>query len=216
MSAQEEMVYVTALFYLKEDKREVFDKYTAKVNAVFSEQGGRLDKVIKPIQVAKGDILLPDEIHFASFSNQKSFEAIGAGTAYLELVRKYREPAVEKLIVIVSKNANSAVALEQGDKSKLYAVTILNYNEGEEHQKNFESYLSQSVAIMPEFGAHFEKFLVPTAVRGDMETPSKVHLFYFDSKEGMQQMLNDDRMKALFPIRDKAVRTASLILGVQK
>jgi uncharacterized protein (DUF1330 family) len=208
-----EKVYVTALFYLKEDGIEKFEAYKANVGEVFAKHHGRVDKMIKPIKLVKGDMSLPDEIHFGVFDSEADFQATGKDVNYQKLVDSLRTPALRDLIVIISKDADSNVPLEIGDESKFYAITLLTIKEGTENKDNFNDYLSKSCAIMPDFGAHFEKFLIPTMVKGDMEKPSKVHLFYFDSMEGVQQMAIDPRMEALYPIRDEALSKANLILG---
>lgn len=213
MDKQNEKVYVTALYYFNEGGEDQFNTYRLGVNEVFKRHDGYLDKVIKPIKLLKGTMDLPDEIHFGTFSNSATFEATGLDAAYQELVVKYREPALKKMIIIISKDAHSDVPLEIGNTSKFYAVTLLNIKDGEMNKSNFEDYLSKSCEIMPEFGAHFEKFLIPSRVKGEMELPSKVHLFYFDTMDGAQKMAADPRMLELYPVRDKALSSATLILG---
>lgn len=213
MEKQNEKVYVTALYYFNEGGEDQFSTYRLRVNEVFKKHDGYLEKVIKPIKLLKGTMDLPHEIHFGTFSNLATFEATGLDTAYQELVAKYREPALKKMIVIISKDAHSDVPLEIGNASKFYAVTLLKVKDGETNKSNFEDYLSKSCEIMPEFGVHFEKFLIPTMVKGELELPSKVHLFYFDTMDGAQKMATDPRMLDLYPVRDKALSSATLILG---
>ncbi len=208
-----EKVYVTALYYLKKDGREKFEEYKSKVGEIFEKNNGSVDKVIKPIKLVKGNMALPDEIHFGIFENEEHFQATGKDVDYVNLVESYRTPALDSMIVIISIDAQSIVPQEIGDNSKFYAITLLTYNEGQHHKDNFEEYLSKSCTIMPEFGAHFEKFLIPTLVKGNLEKPSKVHLFYFDNMDGVQKMASDPRMLELYPIRDKALSSATLILG---
>lgn len=208
-----EKVYVTALYYLKKDGQEKFEKYKLDVGEIFKKNNGSIEKMIKPLKLVKGNLALPNEIHFGVFENEEYFQATGKDSDYVKLVENYRAPALDSMIIIISRDAHSAVPQEVGDKSKFYAITLLTYKIGENHKNNFDDYLSKSCAIMPEFGAHFEKFLVPTMVKGNLEKPNKVHLFYFDSMEGVQKMATDPRMLELYPIRDTALSNATLILG---
>ncbi len=208
-----EKVYITVLFYLKDNGQKKFDAFKDEVAVLYAKHHGKQEKIIKPMQLVKGDIKLPSEIHFSSFESQNDFYTMSEDPAYQKLVDSLRTPALENLLVIISKDAHSVVPQEIGDRDKFYAVTLLTIKEGEEHHTNFNNYLEQSCEIMSGFGAHFEKFLVPTVVQGNFEKPSKVHLFYFDSMDGIKKMSTDARMKALYPIRDKALKSAHLILG---
>ena len=49
-------------------------------------------------------------------------------------------------------------------------------------------------------------------IKGKMEMPSKVHLIYFDSMEGLQKIATDQRMNEHYPIRDALLKDTNLIL----
>jgi len=116
--ADKEKVYITALFYLKKDGREKFEVYKSKVGEVFKKNHGSVEKVIKPIKLVKGNLALPDEIHFGVFENEEYFQTTGKDTDYLNLVESYRTPALDSMIVIISRDAQSNVPQEVGDDSK--------------------------------------------------------------------------------------------------
>lgn len=77
----------------------------------------------------------------------------------------------------------------------------------------FNEYLTKSCAIMPEFGAHYEGFLVPFEVKGNIEKLDKTHLFYLDNISGFGLLGTNLRMQELAPLRDKSIKNIDLILG---
>jgi len=208
-----EPIFVTALFYLKDGQESLFEEYKSKVNTVFQENEAELTKIIKPLKLLKGNMKLPDEIHFGYFKNMEQLEKTGADPAYQDLVNTLRNPYVERLEIILSKKVENNIQLEKGDHSKFYAITILDYKEDTASKEIFLDYLNKSCAIMPEFGAHFEQFLSPFQVKGSMQKPDRVHLFYMNDMKGFKLMSADDRMQALYPLRDQSVNNANLILG---
>ena len=117
------------------------------------------------------------------------------------------------MIVISSKLSDFEFTREIGDKSKAYGIALLNYNEGEKYEKLFEDYHNQVCEIMPEFGTHFERFLIPTGIKGDFKQPDEIHRFYFDSMDGLQQMGSDPRMLKLFQLRDESLSDLNFIIG---
>lgn len=212
-NAPKEKVYVTALFYLKEDGHEKFTEYKTKVGKVFAKHNGYVTKKIKPIKLVKGTMELPDEIHFGYFESMDDLVAAGDDKAYQNLIKNLRTPSLKNLVVILSKQAIFDVPLETGDETKFYGITLLNYNQNNGSENMFNEYLTKSCAIMAEFGAHFEHFQVPFEVKGDFEKPDKVHLFYMDDMEGFGQLGADLKMQELSPLRDKSLKKIDLILG---
>lgn len=210
---ENQKIYVTALIYLKPGQRPLFDQYRAKAAAILERHGARLERIIKPGMLVKGNLPLPDEIHFAVYDSPASQEAVKSDPDYQKVVRELREPSVEKLIVIPSRLSHFSFSREVGDKSKAYGVALMNFNEGAEYEKLFEEYHEQVCAIMPEFGTHFERFLIPTGVAGDLTKPDEIHRFYFDSMEGLQQMGSDQRMLELFPLRDRSLKELNFMIG---
>ncbi len=210
----ENKIYLTAFFYLNEDQIEKFNSYKKNVEKVFKKHHVKITKKIKPIKMVKGTMALPDEIHFGQFLSAKDWEALGKDPDYQKLVYSLRNPSVDKLIVALSYNAPLAgITTENGQPTNIFAITIINYKQGEANRQLFQEYLQASCKIMPEFGAHFEHFLAPFEVKGEMQKPDKIHLFYMDKMEGFQQMANDERMQKLFPLRDKSVESAQLMIG---
>lgn len=213
MELQTNKIYVTSLMYFKSGEEEKFKEYKTKVDTIFAKHNGYVTKKIKPLRLLKGDIELPDEIHFGHFENMQSLLAAGEDKDYRHLIETLRTPSLEKLVIILSKSANFDVKLETGDETKFYGITILNYKKEAGSEKIFNEYLTKTCAVMPEFGTHFEHFLIPFQVKGDFEKPDKVHLFYLDTREGFQKIGTDPRMEELIPLRDKSVEKAILILG---
>ncbi len=206
-------IYVTTFYYFHENEKSTFDDYQLKVSSLYTKNHGQLTKKIKPLQRVKGDIELPSEVHMYRYKSEDDYKKLIEDPHYLSLTKMYNESLLKKSITFISKEAHSNTPLEIGDTSKMYAMTLLTYKEGKNHQENFETYLEKSCAIMPEFGVHFEQFLIPMRGIGNMEIPNKIHLFYFDSKEGLQEMMEDPRMKALFPLRDQSLKKAHLFIG---
>lgn len=210
---EDQSVYVTTFYYLHENEKSIFDDYQSKVASMYTKYHGQLTKKMKPLQLVKGNIELPSEVHMYTYKNEEDYNKLIEDPQYLSLTKAYKELLVKKPVTFISKDAHANIPLEIGDTSKMYAMTILTYKEGKNHQENFETYLEKSCAIMPEFGVHFEQFLIPIKGIGTTKIPNKIHLFYFDSKEGLQEMIQDPRMIELFPLRDQSLKEAHLFLG---
>jgi uncharacterized protein (DUF1330 family) len=210
---EKDKIYATALIYIKKDQESKFEEYRAKAGAILERHNARLEKVIKPTMLAQGSMQLPDEIHFVVFDTKESMEAVNNDPDYKKIIKELRTPSVEKLIVIPSKLSDFKFTREIGDKSKAYGIALLNYNKGKKYEKLFENYHNQVCEIMPEFGTHFERFLIPTGIKGDFKQPDEIHRFYFDSMEGLQQMGSDPRMLKLFPLRDESLSNLNFIIG---
>ena len=210
---EKDKIYVTVLVYIKEGMQTTFAEYRAKTGAIFERYGARIEKVIKPTMMAKGEMELPSEILFAVFDSKESMEAVNNDTDYQKVIEELRTPSVDKLIVIPSQLSDFEFEREVGDKHKTYGIALLNYNKGELYKAQFEKYHNQACEIMPEFGTHFERFLIPTKVNGDFDKPDEIHRFYFDAMDGLQRMGSDERMQALFPLRDQSLRTLNFIIG---
>lgn len=210
---EKDKIYVTALIYIKEGQQSKFEEYRAKAGAILERHNARIEKVIKPTMLAQGDMPLPDEIQFVVFDSKESMDAVNNDTDYKKIIEELRIPSIEKLIVISSKLSDFEFTREIGDKSKAYGIALLNYNEGEKYEKLFEDYHNQVCEIMPEFGTHFERFLIPTGIKGDFKQPDEIHRFYFDSMDGLQQMGSDPRMLKLFQLRDESLSDLNFIIG---
>lgn len=210
---EKDKIYVTTLIYLKEGEKSKFEAYRAKAGAILERHNARIEKVIKPTMLAQGNMQLPDEVHFVVFDTKESMEAVNNDPDYKKIIKELRTPSVEKLIVIPSKLSDFKFTREIGDKSKAYGIALLNYNEGIKYEKLFEDYHNQVCEIMPEFGTHFERFLIPTGIKGNFKQPDEIHRFYFDSMEGLQQMGSDPRMLKLFPLRDESLSNLNFIIG---
>lgn len=210
---EKDKIYATALIYIKEGHRVQFEEYRAKAGAILERHNARIEKIIKPTMLAQGDMQLPDEIHFVAFDGKESMDAVGKDADYKKIIEELRAPSIEKLIVIILKLSDFEFIREIGDKSKTYGVALINYNNGEKYKELFEDYHNQVCEIMPEFGTHFERFLIPTEIKGDFKQPDEIHRFYFDSMEGLQQMGSDPRMLKLFPLRDNSLSDLNFIIG---
>ena len=210
---ENQKIYVTALIYLKQNEHSRFTAYRARAAAIMERHGARIERIIKPNMMVQGNLPLPDEIHFAVYDSPASLEAVKADPDYQTVVHELRDKAVEKMIIIPAKLSHFSFTREVGDKSKAYGVALMNYQHGDASAKLFENYHEQVCGIMPEFGTHFEHFLVPTAIQGDIRQPHEIHRFYFDSMEGLQQMGSDPRMLALFPLRDKSLSDLNFMIG---
>ena len=213
MNTEKSKIYVTALIYLKEGKQTLFEEYRSKAGAILERHNARIEKIIKPTMLAQGDMKLPDEIHFAVFDSKASMDAVNSDADYKKITDELRSPSVEKLIVIPSRLSDFKFNREIGDKSKTYGIALLNYNEGEKYEKLFEDYHARVCEIMPEFGTHFERFLIPTGLKGDFKQPDEIHRFYFDSMEGLEQMGSDSRMQKLVLLRDESLSDLNFIIG---
>jgi len=210
---EKDKIYATALIYFKEGQQNKFEEYRAKAGAILERHNARIEKIIKPTMLAQGDMPLPDEIQFVVFDSKESVDAMSNDDDYKKIIEELRTPSVEELIVIFSKLSDFEFTREIGFKSKTYGIAFLNYNEGEKYENMFEDYHNQVCEIMPEFGTHFERFLIPTGIKGDFKQPDEIHRFYFDSMEGLQQMGSDPRMQKLFPLRDESLSDLNFIIG---
>lgn len=210
---EKDKIYVTALIYLKKDKEQLFSKYRSRAAAILEKYNARLEKVIQPTMLAKGEMALPSEVHFAVFPDENSLAEINNDPEYEYIINNYRTPSVDSLVIIPSKLSGFEFIREIGDSSKTYGIALLNYNDSNNGESKFKSYHDQACAIMPEFGTHFERFLIPTGIKGNFKKPDEIHRFYFDSMEGLQQMGTDPRMLNLFPLRDESLSHLNFIIG---
>ena len=121
---------------------------------------------------------------------------------------------LDKMFGFVTKKDDLEFYREHGDATKSFGVALIWYKEGEKYAKTFSEYHTAACELIPEFGAHFERFLIPTAAANQaLEMPSEIHRFYFDSADGLQQMVSDSRMQQLFPKRDASLEKLVFILG---
>ncbi|MEK6153929.1 hypothetical protein WIW50_11740 [Flavobacteriaceae bacterium 3-367] len=202
-----------ALFYLKDGQENKFEKLRSRGNVLLEKYGARIERVIKPTIVAQGDLELPDEIHFAVYPNMEALEAFNKDPEFLALKAEVVAPSVEKMYGFVTKKTAFEFTREIGDNSKTYGVALVYFKAGKKYEDQFAEYHDEACAIIPEFGTHFERFLFPIETKGELAQPSEIHRFYFDSKEGMQQMVTDERMLKLFPKRDESLSKLIFILG---
>ncbi len=202
-----------ALFYLKEGQENKFEKLRSRGNVLLEKYGARIERVIKPTMIAQGDIELPDEIHFAVYPNMEALEAFNKDPEFIKLKQEVVAPSVDKMYGFVTKNSDFEFTRELGDSKKTYGVALVYFKEGQKYEDQFAEYHDEACAIIPEFGTHFERFLVPQETKGELAQPSEIHRFYFESQEGMQKMVTDERMQKLFPKRDESLSNLIFILG---
>lgn len=209
-----EQIINTAFFYLKDGEEARFEKLRSRGNVLLEKYGARIERVIKPQMLAAGDIELPDEIHFAVYPNSEAMEAFNQDPEFLQLKQDYLAGAVEKMFGFATRNDDFEFFREIGDVTKTYGIALVYFKEGQKYADQFAAYHEAACEIIPEFGTHFERFLIPFSAANDVqEQPDEIHRFYFDSQEGMQQMVKDQRMQALFPQRDASLKNLVFILG---
>ena len=211
MDSQE--IVNVAIFYLKEGQHKKFEKLRSRGNVLLEKYGARIERVIKPTMVAQGEIEMPDEIHFAVYQNREALDAFNQDPEFLALKAEAVAPSVEKMYGFVTEKSDFQFIREIGDNSKTYGVALVYFKDGKQYEDQFADYHDKACAIIPEFGTHFERFLVPLETKGDLAQPSEIHRFYFDSQEGMQQMVTDERMVKLFPQRDESLSNLIFLLG---
>lgn len=212
--SSDELIVNTAFFYIKDGEEARFEKLRSRGNVLLEKYGARIERVIKPTMLAAGELELPDEIHFAVYPNAAAKAAFDADPEFLQLKQEYLAGAVDKMFGFATHLDNFEFFREIGDATKTYGVALIYFKEGQEHAEQFAQYHEAACAIIPEFGSHFERFLIPFAAANELkEQPDEIHRFYFDSQEGMQQMVTDQRMQALFPQRDGSLKELVFILG---
>ncbi len=204
----------TAFFYLKEGKEKEFEKLRSRGNVLLEKYGAKIERVIKPKMLAAGELELPDEIHFAVYPNKAAKEAFDNDPEFQQLKKDYVASSVEKMFGFTTYNDDFEFFREIGDATKTYGVALVYIKDGKENADQFAAYHQEACKIIPEFGTHFERFLIPYASANDVvKPPSEIHRFYFDSQEGMQNMVADTRMQALFPKRDASLENLIFIIG---
>ncbi len=204
----------TAFFYLKEGKEKEFEKLRSRGNVLLEKYGAKIERVIKPKMLAAGELELPDEIHFAVYPNKAAKEAFDNDPEFQQLKKDYVASSVEKMFGFTTYNDDFEFFREIGDATKTYGVALVYIKDGKENADQFAAYHQEACEIIPEFGTHFERFLIPYASANDVvKPPSEIHRFYFDSQEGMQNMVADTRMQALFPKRDASLENLIFIIG---
>lgn len=213
MNAEKNQIVNVALFYLKEGQEKKFEEFRAKGGVLLEKYGARIERVIKPTMIAQGELESPDEIHFAFYPNQAAFDAFNQDPEFLKLKETLVLPSVEKMYAFPTQLSDFEFTREIGDRTKTFGVALVYFKDGEQYEKQFGEYHDEVCEIIPEFGAHFERFLVPVAANGELEKPDEIHRFYFDTPEGMQQMVSDERMLKLFPKRDASLSNLIFILG---
>lgn len=201
------------LFYLRAGQEKKFEEFRSRGHALLEQYGGHIERMLKPKAMAMGDLELPDEIHFAYYPSQEAKDAFERDPEFIRLRETLAKPAVSKRFIFPTHNSDFEFTREVGDKYKTYGVALVYIKDGEQYKQQFDDYHDQVCEIIPEFGAHFERFLVPIAAQGELAQPSEIHRFYFDTPGGMQTMVQDDRMQALFPKRDAALDNLIFILG---
>ena len=213
-SLKDQEIINTAFFYLKEGKEKEFEKLRSRGNIILEKYGAKIERVIKPKMLAAGELDLPNEIHFAVYPNKAAKEAFDNDPEFLQLKQDYVATSVEKMFGFATHNDDFEYYREAGDATKTYGIALVYIKDGEENADLFASYHKEACEIIPEFGTHFERFLIPFASANDMvKSPSEIHRFYFDSQEGMQKMVADKRMQVLFPKRDASLENLIFIIG---
>ncbi len=202
-----------AFFYLKDGQEKQFERLRSRGNVLLEKYGARIERVVKPTMLAQGELELPDEIHFAVYPNMEALERFNEDPEFLALKEEIVAPSVEKMYGFVTQQSDFQFEREIGDNSKTYGIALVYFKDGDEYEQQFGQYHDEACAIIPEFGTHFERFLVPLDTKGELAQPSEIHRFYFDSQEGMQQMVTDERMLKLFPKRDASLDNLIFILG---
>lgn len=213
MKTDNKEIVNVALFYLKEGQEKKFEKLRSRGNVLLEKYGGRIERVIKPTMIAQGYIEMPDEIHFAVYPNMEALEAFNNDPEFIKLKQEVVAPSVEKMYGFVTKNSGFEFTREIGDSKKTYGIALVYFKEGKQYEEQFAAYHDEACAIIPEFGTHFERFLVPFESKGELAQPNEIHRFYFESQEGMQKMMTDERMQKLFPKRDESLSNLVFILG---
>ncbi|PWL40453.1 hypothetical protein DKG77_06485 [Flagellimonas aquimarina] len=210
-----EQIINTGFFYIKKGKEKEFEKLRSRGNVLLEKYGAKIERVIKPKMLAAGELELPDEIHFAVYPNKEAKEAFDQDPEFIKLKQDYIATSVDKMFGFTTKkDPNFKFYREIGDATKTYGVALIYYKEGEKYQEQFAEYHNAACEIIPEFGTHFERFLIPFASANNLqEQPDEIHRFYFDSQEGMQSMVQDPRMKALFPKRDASLKNLVFLIG---
>ncbi|MCL6273653.1 hypothetical protein M3P19_06505 [Muricauda sp. 2012CJ35-5] len=213
--SKEEQIINTAFFYLKEGKEKDFEILRSRGNVLLEKYGAKIERVIKPKMIAMGDMELPDEIHFAVYPNMKAKEALDNDPEFIKLKQEYIATSVEKMFGFATKkDPDFKFFREIGDVTKTYGIALIYYKDGKQYAEQFTEYHNEACEIIPEFGTHFERFLIPFAAANDLvEQPNEIHRFYFDSPEGMQHMVEDKRMQALFPKRDDSLKNLVFVIG---
>lgn len=212
MEKDQEIVNV-AFVYIKDGKEAQFEEYKRKGAALLEQYGGKLERIIKPQKLVKGTIELPDEIHFARYPSIEVFDQLNADPVFIKLRKELAMSSIEKIQVFPSKNTDFKYTQEHGDLTKTYGVALVYFKEGKHYEKQFADYHEDACKIIPEFGAHFERFIAPFSQKGNLNKPDEIHRFYFDSPDGMKQMGSDKRMQALFPKRDESLKDLVFIIG---
>ena len=211
---QDEQIINTAFFYLKDGQEKNFEKLRSRGNVLLEKYGAKIERVIKPQMLAAGEIELPDEIHFAVYPSIAAKEAFDQDPEFIQLKKDYIATSVEKMFGFTTHNDDFEFFREIGDATKTYGIALVYLKEGKKHADQFAEYHQQACEIIPEFGTHFERFLIPFASANDLiKQPNEIHRFYFDSPEGMQNMVTDSRMQALFPKRDASLENLVFIIG---
>ncbi len=203
-----------AFFYLKDGQEARFEKLRSRGNVLLEKYGARIERVIKPKAIPQGDLDMPDEIHFAKYPNKAAFDAFNQDPEFLALKKEIVEASVQKMYGFITKNSDFKFTRELGDSKKTYGIALVYFKDGRQYQEAFADYHDKACAIIPEFGTHFERFLVPTTAANDhLAMPNEIHRFYFESQEGLNKMVNDSRMQQLFPQRDASLKDLIFIIG---
>ena len=204
----------TGFFYLKKDSKSNFEKFRNRAHVILEQYGGRIERIIKPNQV-KGELELPDEIHFAYYPSVEAKEKFDTDPDFLKLKKEYAATSIEKMFgFITNENPNLDFYREHGDTTKTFAIALVYLKEGKESYKQFANYQQEVSTILPEFGIHFERFLIPFAAANDaIKQPNEIHRVYFDIPDSLQKMNEDSRMQALFPKRDESLENLVFIIG---
>ena len=213
MKNENKEVINVAFFYLKEGQHRQFEKLRSRGNVLLERYGARIERVIKPTILAQGDIDVPDEIHFAVYPSLEALDAFNNDPEFIKLKQEVVTPSVAKMYGFVTKNSAFEFIREIGDSKKTYGIALVYFKDGQKFEDQFAEYHKEACAIIPEFGTHFERFLVPIDAKGTLAQPNEIHRFYFETQEGMRNMMTDARMQNLFPKRDESLSNLIFILG---
>jgi uncharacterized protein (DUF1330 family) len=208
----EQKTYVFALVYIKPDKEQLFKAYQEEAGPLIRKHGGRMERVIKPVTLMRGQMELPDEIHVASFDSTDGFRAFGEDPEVHKIL-PMRGEALNKLITIPAHLIKFPYQAGLDDDTFVVALVYLKTG----FESRFKEYQDQACDLLPDLGIRFERMLVPFHMVGDgISMPSEIHVAHMNSPEAMQKMANDSRMKELFPIRDEALDNLIFIVGHSK
>ncbi|RIV36688.1 hypothetical protein D2V08_01520 [Flagellimonas lutimaris] len=115
MEIENKEIKNVALMCIKEGEEERFEEYKRKGGAILEKYGGKIERIVEPKMLAKGEMELPSEIHFAPYPSLEVFNKFNQDEEFIKIRNEYAVPALKDISVFTCYNTDFEFKSEKGD-----------------------------------------------------------------------------------------------------